>query len=355
MNPFWILLIGMVVVVGGVLALRLHAFLALVLGALVVAWLTPSGYVARYAAGEAARATGWTVLAVQNRTPPVATVKPGKKRLERDSELLALRPTRNGYRHVARLRVTSPDTAEVIFVSTPLDLDLRDLLIEPHQRAAIDKAAAQTVGERVGEGFGRTVTEIGILIAMAAIVGQTLLESGAAERIVLSARRLLGDDRAGLAFLASGYVLGIPVFFDTVFYLLIPLGKVMRLRSGRDYTLYVLCIVAGATMTHSLVPPTPGPLFVAAELGAGVAQMIVGGLFVSVMAAAAGYAYATWANRKWTSRCGRRWRGGRGWRRPTRSRPRRCVRANRRRGTSRASEGRTCRPCGFPWPRSSCR
>jgi GntP family gluconate:H+ symporter len=134
---------------------------------------------------------------------------------------------------------------------------------------------------------------------MAAIVGQTLLESRAAERIVLSARRMLGDDRAGLAFLVSGFLLGIPVFFDTVFYLLIPLGKVMRLRSGRDYTLYVLCIVAGATMTHSLVPPTPGPLFVAAELRAGVGQMILGGLAVSAVAALAGYAYAAWANRRW--------------------------------------------------------
>jgi GntP family gluconate:H+ symporter len=303
MNPFWILLIGMVVVVGGVLALRLHAFLALVLGALVVAWLTPGRYVTRYAAGEAARATGWTVLSVQDGTPPVATLKAGRKQLEAGARLLALRPTGDGYRHVATLRVTSPDAspplADVVFFTTPPEPGPGDLLIEPHQRPAVDKAAAQTIGERVGEGFGRTVTEIGILIAMAAIVGQTLLESGAAERIVASARRVLGDDRAGLAFLASGYVLGIPVFFDTVFYLLIPLGKVMRLRSGRDYTLYVLCIVAGATMTHSLVPPTPGPLFVAAELHAGVAQMIIGGMFVSAAAAAAGYAYAKWANRRW--------------------------------------------------------
>src|SRR5205823_4023594 len=86
---------------------------------------------------------------------------------------------------------------------------------------------------------------------------------------------------------------------DTVFYLLIPLAKVMRLRSGRDYTLYVLCIVAGSTMTNALVPPTPGPTFVASELHAGMAAMMLGGLFVSALSAAAGYAYATWANRRW--------------------------------------------------------
>jgi GntP family gluconate:H+ symporter len=203
MNPLWILLIGMAVVVGGVLVLRLHAFLALILGALVVAALTPG-------------------------------------------------------------------------------------------------ASITTVGGRVAEGFADTARNIAILIAMASIVGETLLASGAAERIVVSARRALGDNRAGLAFLISGYVLGIPVFFDTVFYLLIPLGKVMRARTGRDYLLYVLCIVAGATMTHSLVPPTPGPLVVASMLGVELWVMILAGMVVSAFAAVAGYTYATWANRKWT-------------------------------------------------------
>ena len=94
--------------------------------------------------------------------------------------------------------------------------------------AALTPGATTPVGVRVAEGFANTARDIAILIAMASIVGETLLASGAAERIVVSSRRVLGDNRAGLAFLISGYVLGIPVFFDTVFYLLIPLGKVMR-------------------------------------------------------------------------------------------------------------------------------
>ena len=303
MSPMVILLIGMVVVVGGVLALRLHAFLALVLGALVVAALTPAGYVARYAAREANRAAGLKIVSAHpaERTVTFAAAK-GKPLA--GSPLVVLRPTASGYERVVTLAVTAGEgdriTAQVAGAGTELPPILPDdLVIEPHQEAATRAAAGQTLGARVAEGFSRTVLEIGILIAMAAIVGQTLLESGAAERIVGSARKLLGDARAGLAFLGSGFVLGIPVFFDTVFYLLIPLGKVMRARSGRDYTLYVLCIVAGATMTHSLVPPTPGPLFVAAELGAGVGPMILGGLVVSAFAAAAGYVYATWANRRW--------------------------------------------------------
>jgi GntP family gluconate:H+ symporter len=61
----------------------------------------------------------------------------------------------------------------------------------------------------------------------------------------------------------------------------------------------VLAIVGGATMTHSLVPPTPGPLFVADALAVDMATMIMVGLFVGLIAALAGYAYATWADHRW--------------------------------------------------------
>ncbi len=93
--------------------------------------------------------------------------------------------------------------------------------------------------------------------------------------------------------------MGIPVFFDTVFYLLIPLARSLRARTGRDYLLYVMSIIVGATMAHSLVPPTPGPLFVAGEMGVSIGLMMLGGLVVGGLAAMAGYGYAVWANRRW--------------------------------------------------------
>jgi GntP family gluconate:H+ symporter len=83
-----------------------------------------------------------------------------------------------------------------------------------------------------------------------------------------------------------------------VFYLMMPLGKAMRLRTGKDYLLYVLTIVAGGTMAHSLVPPTPGPLFVAEHLQVNLATMILLGCLVGVCASAAGYWFACWVNRR---------------------------------------------------------
>jgi len=90
------------------------------------------------------------------------------------------------------------------------------------------------------------------------------------------------------------------VFFDTVFYLMIPLGKAMQLRLGKNYLLFVLTIVAGATMAHSLVPPTPGPLLVAEELGVDIGMMILMGIAIGFFPAAFGYCYAAWfANKMW--------------------------------------------------------
>ncbi len=158
----------------------------------------------------------------------------------------------------------------------------------------------QSVGKRIAGGFGNTASKIGILVAMASVIGTCLLRSGGADRIVREALKLFGEKKAPLAFLSSGFTLGVPVFFDTVFYLLVPLAKAMTLRTGKNYLLYITTIVAGAGMAHSLVPPTPGPLFVASELGVDIGVMMLGGLALGLFTVTGGYFYAVWANRRWT-------------------------------------------------------
>ncbi len=154
---------------------------------------------------------------------------------------------------------------------------------------------------RFTDAFGKGCGEIALIIAMAAIIGQCLLDSGGAKRIVDSLMRLCGVRGTPIAFAGSAFTLGIPVFFDTVFYLLLPLGKALRRETGRDYLLYILTIVAGATMAHSLVPPTPGPLTVAASFGdqVTIGSMMLGGIVVGLFTSATGVAYAYWANRRW--------------------------------------------------------
>jgi H+/gluconate symporter-like permease len=156
-----------------------------------------------------------------------------------------------------------------------------------------------SAGEIVAQGFGKTALDVGIVIALASILGACLAAAGGATRIVESIQRLVGERHTPLAMLLAGFILGIPMFAETVFYLLLPLARAAWERTGRGYLLAVLAIVAGATMTHSLVPPTPGPLFVADALGVPMATMIGVGLVVGFVAALAGYAYACWADRRW--------------------------------------------------------
>src|SRR6266513_440715 len=151
---------------------------------------------------------------------------------------------------------------------------------------------------RVAEGFGRTAGTIGIVIALAAIAGQAMMDSGAADRIVRAFIGLLGEQRSATALCATGYVLSIPVFFDTVFYLLVPLARSGYTRTNRYYLKYLLAIAAGAGATHTLVPPTPGPLAVAGTLGVDLGTMVLVGLVVALPAAGVGLLLAGWVDRR---------------------------------------------------------
>ncbi|MBC7895588.1 MAG: gluconate permease [Cytophagaceae bacterium] len=153
---------------------------------------------------------------------------------------------------------------------------------------------------RVAEGFGRTAGNIGIVIALASVIGKAMMDSGAADRIVRAFLALLGERRGATALGATGFVLSIPVFFDTVFYLLVPLARSMHARTSRDYLRYLMAIAAGAAATHTLVPPTPGPLAVASSLGVDLGTMVLMGFLVALPAATAGGLFARWMNTRLT-------------------------------------------------------
>ncbi|MEW4527621.1 GntP family permease [Maioricimonas sp. JC845] len=299
-----ILLAGVVVVVGGILFLRLHAFLALTLAAFLVAALTPQAALQRYFFEQES-------LSVSETADDGSLLLSGKKAagLQPGDRLDVIGQTDAGnWEPVGTLRIqgdadddpSGPLRARPEGSLAPEDLQSgRLLVVTPASTLSVTSKLKQTIGGRVAEGFGNTAMKIGILIAMAGIIGKCLLDSGAADRIVRTALRWFGEPGAPFAFMSSGFLLGVPVFFDTVFYLMIPLGKAMRMRTGRNYLLYVLTIVCGATMAHSLVPPTPGPLLVAEELGVNLGTMILAGSIVGLFCAAFGLLYATTANRIW--------------------------------------------------------
>jgi GntP family gluconate:H+ symporter len=150
---------------------------------------------------------------------------------------------------------------------------------------------------RTATAFGDNMAGIGIPILMAAIIGKSMLESGAAQRIVRGFQSLVGEGNSDLALWGSSSVLAIPVFFDSVFYLMAPLARSMRARVGKNYALYIVVVGAGAATTHVFVPPTPGPLAVANEIGVDLGTTILIGVAIAIpVAAVAGLVYGRWIN-----------------------------------------------------------
>lgn len=294
MDPLWLSLVAIVCVIVGVLVAKLHPFLALTFGALLVALCTPPEQLF----DVALKGSAHRVVAME-----VNQVNVAAGELSAGRNLVYRKPTGDRFtKEVGEVYLyKSRGDGELPTVGgNSFQLEPGDLLIHESLKSGPKKAAKLSAGQRLATGFGDTCRKIGILIAMASVIGTCLLQSGAAQRIVDSTRSLVGEQRTPLAFTVSGFIVGIPVFFDTVFYLLMPLARAMRLKTGGNYLLYVMSIVIGATMAHSLVPPTPGPLYVASEIpGVSVGNMIIGGLIIGLITVASGFLYSLWANRVW--------------------------------------------------------
>jgi len=143
-----------------------------------------------------------------------------------------------------------------------------------------DALVATPAPKRMATAFGETAGQVGILIALASVVGICLMESGAAKTIVDKLIHWCGEKRTPEALAASAFLLSVHVFFDTVFYLMVPLARSLRRRVGKDYVLFVLAIMAGGSIAHSLIPPTPGPLQVAEIMGIDLLTMIIAGTVI---------------------------------------------------------------------------
>lgn len=145
---------------------------------------------------------------------------------------------------------------------------------------------------RVSESFGTSTHKVGIVIAMAAIIGKCMLDSGAANRIVDACLSVFGVKRAPVAMAGAAFLLGIPVFFDTVFYLLVPLARSLYTKTKRNYLRFLLAVAAGGAVTHTLVPPTPGPLLIASTLNVNLGMMMLAGVAVGIPCSMAGLFFA---------------------------------------------------------------
>jgi GntP family gluconate:H+ symporter len=144
----------------------------------------------------------------------------------------------------------------------------------------------------IATGFGNTCRSIGIVILFGTIIGAMLEQSGAAVTMADSILKVVGPKRPALAISIIGWIVSIPVFCDSGFVILSSLNKSLSKRSGVKMATMAIALSTGLYATHTLVPPTPGPIAAAANLHADLGSVIMFGIIASIPAALAGYLYA---------------------------------------------------------------
>lgn len=163
---------------------------------------------------------------------------------------------------------------------------------------AMGIAAGMPVGTAVKafqDGVGNTLGFIAIVVGLGTMLGKMMAESGAATRIATTLIERFGDSRVHWAIMIVAFIVGIPVFFQVGFVLLIPLVYTIARRTGLSLIKIGIPLVAGLSVVHGMLPPHPAAMLAVTAYNADVGRTILFGLLVGLPTAAlAGPIFAAW-------------------------------------------------------------
>ena len=144
------------------------------------------------------------------------------------------------------------------------------------------------------DGFGGVLGFVGIILALGTMLGKMMADSGGADQIARTLIRAFGKDKVQWAMMFAAFLVGIPLFFEIGFVLLIPLVFIVARRTGVSIIKIGIPLLAGLSAVHGLVPPHPGPLLAIGVFGADIGKTILYGLIVALPTAIiAGPIYGT--------------------------------------------------------------
>ncbi|WP_093443397.1 GntP family permease [Variovorax sp. 770b2] len=132
------------------------------------------------------------------------------------------------------------------------------------------------------EGFGGVLGFVGIVLGLGTMLGKMMAESGGADRIARTLIDAFGKERVHWAMMFAAFLVGIPLFFEIGFVLLIPLVFIVARRTGVSLIRVGIPLLAGLSVVHGLVPPHPGPLLAIGVFGADIGKTIFYGLLVGL-------------------------------------------------------------------------
>jgi gluconate transporter len=146
----------------------------------------------------------------------------------------------------------------------------------------------------ITKGFGTTLGSIGIIIGLGVMMGRILEVSGAAEQIAYSFIKWLGKRKEEWALAITGYFVSIPIFADSAFVILYPIAKALAKKGNRSILTMGVALAGGLVVTHTTIPPTPGPLAVAGLFGVDVGAMMLLGITIAIPCAISFVLYGKW-------------------------------------------------------------
>jgi Gnt-I system low-affinity gluconate transporter len=134
----------------------------------------------------------------------------------------------------------------------------------------------------IQEGMASTLGFVATVVGLGAIFGQMLESSGGAESLAHYLIKKFGKERAPWAMVFTGFLVGIPVFFDVGFIILVPIVYALSRDTKRSLLYYAIPLLAGLAVTHSFIPPTPGPVAVADIIDAQLGWVILLGFIMGL-------------------------------------------------------------------------
>ena len=146
-------------------------------------------------------------------------------------------------------------------------------------------AAGMPLGDviqSIQNGMGGTLGFVAVVVGLGAMFGKMLEVSGGAERLAATLIAKFGEEKAPWALGVTGFIVAIPVFFDVGFIILVPIVYSLAKKTGKSLLHYGIPLLAGLAVTHSFIPPTPGPIAVAELVGAELGWVILFGVLAGI-------------------------------------------------------------------------
>jgi gluconate transporter len=144
--------------------------------------------------------------------------------------------------------------------------------------------APQDLLKTIDAGVGSTLGGLALVICLGAVLGKILEESGAAERIAATLVGAFGEKNIQWAMLLTGFLVGIPLYYNAGFIILVPLVLTLARRTGLPLLYIAIPTAASLSTTHCFLPPHPGPVVLVNAFGADMGKVLVYGLVMAIPA-----------------------------------------------------------------------